>query len=105
MNYRKENIVNWDDIKNSYVGLINDDGEYSTNLLRDCNNGFYKDIINSDIYNKNDIVECHEAVPYFVQTDNVKSSYTKEELSSIIKKFKIGSDEYEYSEDYVKVMK
>ena len=56
-------------------------------------------------FNKNDIVEYYSAVPYFVQTDNVKSKYTKEELRNIIQEFKIGSQEYKYSDEYVKVMK
>lgn len=105
LNYRKENIVYWDDIKNSYVGLVNEDGKYTTNLLKDNNNGLYENIIDNDIYNKNDIVEFYNAVPYFVQTNNVKSSYTKDELKEIIKQFKIGNHEYNYSDDYVKVLK
>ena len=46
-------------------------------MLKDNNNGIYEDIINNKIFNKNDIVEYYSAVPYFVQTDNVKSKYTK----------------------------
>ncbi len=74
-------------------------------MLKDNNNGIYEDIINNKIFNKNDIVEYYSAVPYFVQTDNVKSKYTKEELRNIIQEFKIGSQEYKYSDEYVKVMK
>ena len=97
--------ITWDDVKNSYVGLVNEDSVYAKKLLKDNNNGIYEDIINNKIFNKNDIVEYYSAVPYFVQTDNVKREYTKEELSEIIKEFKIGSVEYEYSDEYVKVMK
>lgn len=91
--------------KKSYVGLVNEDGIYTKELLKDNNNGIYEDIINNKIFNKNDIVEYYSAVPYFVQTDNVKSKYTKEELRNIIQEFKIGSQEYKYSDEYVKVMK
>ena len=97
----KENTVTWEEIKNSYVGLVNNDGEYSTNLLKDNNNGLYENIINNSIINKNDIIEYYSAVPYFVQTDNVKSEYKKEELKDIINEFKLGSNEYTYSDDYV----
>ena len=100
-----KDIVKFDDVKNSYVGLVNEDGIYTKELLKDNNNGIYEDIINNKIFNKNDIVEYYSAVPYFVQTDNVKSEYTKEELSEIIQAFKIGSQEYKYSDEYVKVMK
>lgn len=97
----QDNNLNWDDIKKSYVGLVHVDGEYTTSLLKDNNNGLYEDIINNTIINKNDIIEYYSAVPYFVQTENIKNSYTKEELKEIIKKFKIGSNEYTYSDDYV----
>ena len=97
----KTDEITWDDIKKSYVGLVHVDGEYTTSLLKDNNNGLYEDIINNTIINKNDIIEYYSAVPYFVQTDNVKSEYKKEELKDIIKEFKLGSNEYTYSDDYV----
>ena len=83
---KNNDSITWDDIKGSYVGLVHVDGEYTTNLLKDNNNGLYEDIINNTIINKN---------------ENIKNSYTKEELKEIIKKFKIGSNEYTYSDDYV----
>ena len=61
----------------------------------------YENIINNSIINKNDIIEYYSAIPYFVQTDNVKSEYKKEELKDIINEFKLGSNEYTYSDDYV----
>lgn len=97
----QDNKLNWDNIKKSYVGLVRVDGEYTTSLLKDNNNGLYEDIINNTIINKNDIIEYYSAVPYFTQTENIKNSYTKEELKEIVKEFKIGSNEYTYSDDYV----
>ncbi len=97
----KTDEITWDDIKKGYVGLVHVDGEYTTSLLKDNNNGLYEDIINNIIINKNDIIEYYSAVPYFAQTENIKNSYTKEELKEIVKEFKIGSNEYTYSDDYV----
>ncbi len=101
----KNENISWDDVKNSYVCLVNENGKNITELLKDNNNGIYEDIIDNKIFNKNDLVEYYSAIPYFVQTDNVKSEYTKEELKNIIKEFKIGSEEYNYTVDFVKVMK
>ena len=93
--------ITWDDIKESYVALVEEDGVYVKSLLKIKGNGIYENLLYDNVYFGNEILEYHEAVPYFVQTDNVKSSYTKNELKEIIKEFKIGSNEYKYSDDYV----
>ena len=91
----------WDDIKKSYIALVEEDGVYVKSLLKIKGNGIYENLLYDNVYFGNEILEYHEAVPYFVQTCNVKSSYTKNELKEIIKEFKIGSNEYKYSDDYV----
>ena len=97
----KDNNVTWDDIKKSYVALVEEDGVYVKSLLKIKGNGIYENIIYDNVYFGDEVLEYHEAVPYFVQTDNVKNSYTKSELEEIIKDFKIDSNEYDYSDDYV----
>ena len=97
----KDNNVTWDDIKKSYVALVEEDGVYIKSLLKIKGNGIYENIIYDNVYFGDEVLEYHEAVPYFVQTDNVKNSYTKSELEEIIKDFKIDSNEYDYSDDYV----
>lgn len=99
--FKNNSKVRWDDVKKCYIALVNEDGIYTTSLLKDNNNGLYEDIINNTIINKNDIIEYYSVVPYFTQTENIKNSYTKEELKEIVKEFKIGSNEYTYSDDYV----
>lgn len=101
----KTDEITWDDINKSYVGLVKYDDDYINCLLKNEKNGLYTDMIDCNIYRKNDILEKYRAVPYFVQTGNVKDKYTKEEVRSIIKSFKIGSKEYRYSNDYVKIKK
>ena len=97
----KDNNVTWDDIKKSYVALVEEDGVYVKSLLKIKGNGIYENIIYDNVYFGDEVLEYHEAVPYFVQTDNIKNSYTKSELKEIIKDFKIDSNEYDYSDDYV----
>lgn len=97
----KDNIVTWDDIKKSYVALVEEDGIYIKSLLKIKGNGIYENLIYDNVYFGDEVLEYHEAVPYFSQTDNVKNIYTKSELKEIIKEFKIGSNEYKYSDDYV----
>lgn len=97
--------ISWDEIKNSYVGLVEEDGVYEKRLLKTKGNGIYRDLLYDATYFDDEVLEYYDAIPYFVQTDNVKSGYSKEELNKIIQEFKIGSDEYKYSDHYVKVMK
>ncbi len=97
----KNATITWDDIKKSYVALVEEDGVYVKSLLKIKGNGIYENLLYDNVYFGNEILEYHEAVPYFVQTENVKSSYTKNELENIIEEFKIGSNEYIYSDDYV----
>ena len=97
----KDNNVTWDDIKGSYVALVEEDGVYVKSLLKIKGNGIYENLLYDNVYFGDEVLEYHEAVPYFVQTDNVKNSYTKSELEEIIKDFKIDSNEYDYSDDYV----
>ena len=97
----KDNNVTWDDIKKSYVALVEEDGVYVKSLLKIKGNGIYENLLYDNVYFGDEVLEYHEAVPYFVQTDNVKNSYTKSELEEIIKDFKIDSNEYDYSDDYV----
>lgn len=93
--------ITWDDIKESYVALVEEDGVYVKSLLKIKGNGIYENLLYDSIYFGDEILEYHEAVPYFVQTDNVKSDYDKEELKNIIKEFKLGSNEYTNSDVYV----
>ena len=97
----KDNNVTWDDIKGSYVALVEEDGVYVKSLLKIKGNGIYENLLYDNVYFGDEVLEYHEAVPYFVQTDNVKNSYTKSELKEIIEDFKIDSNEYDYSDDYV----
>lgn len=101
----KNATITWDDIKKSYVALVEEDGVYVKSLLKIKGNGIYRDLLYDATYFDDEVLEYYDAIPYFVQTDNVKSGYSKEELNKIIQEFKIGSDEYKYSDHYVKVMK
>lgn len=94
----------WDNIKNSYVGLLNNDGEAVKSLLS-INNEQYFDMLNNKEIKKEDIVEINSAVPYFVQTDNVKVEYTKKELKTIVSEFKVESVQYTTEDSHVKVKK
>lgn len=98
----EKKIFTWDDIKKSYIGLVDNNGDYTNTLLSD-NDGQYKDMLSNKKVDDKSIIECYEAVPYFVQTDNVKVEYTNEELKTIVSKFDVGSKEYTTDNSKIKV--
>ena len=95
--------ITWNTIRNSSIVITQDDDQVNYHLVQMYNNK-YLDILNEYIIKKESVITVKDSAPYFVNIDQVKEYYSKDELMNIMKQFKL-NDEYVTSSDKVKIKK
>lgn len=95
--------INWDSLKESSIVITQDDKLTNYHIISNNENNMYHDIINDYDINPDTILYTIDTASYLVNTNNVKNTYSKDELKEVLNEFSI-NQEYTVSDETAKVL-